>query len=247
MLSRNRIKYIQSLARKKDRDLNKSFIAETPKVINEFLNSSYKIKTLFGEMDWIEANGEKLHPETEVIPVTSEELGRISQLKTPHSVLSEIQFLESKLKPDIPGKISIALDDLQDPGNMGTILRIADWFGIENIICSTDTVDVYNPKVVQASMGSLAHVDIHYVVLEEYLSNTGVPVYATSMRGTSIYEIPKISEGIIVIGNEGRGIREDIIKLSKDRLSIPRVGRAESLNAAVATGIIMSHLVSAIH
>lgn len=244
MLSRNRIKYIQSLSRKKQREEHQSFIAETPKVVNEFLNSSYKVKSLFAEHSWLTENNHLIPSGTEVTEIDTQDLGRISQLKSPHSVLAILEMPDESDEPSLNGKITIALDDLQDPGNFGTIIRIADWFGIENILCNLQTANAYNPKVVQASMGSLAHVRVHYTSLEDFLKQAGLPVYATGLTGKSVYEIGKLSEAILVIGNEGRGITESINSLAQEIISIPRLGRAESLNAAIATGIIVSHLTS---
>lgn len=242
MLSRNRIKYIQSLTRKKGRETHRSFIAETPKVVNEFINSSYKAEFLFAEERWLSDNPHwlKQNPSTEVI--REDELKKISQLKTPHGVLAVLKIPVQNTVLELKGEVSIALDDLQDPGNMGTIIRIADWFGVKNLLCSNDTVDIYNPKVVQASMGSLAHVRVTYLPLEAFLAETTVPVYATAMEGVSVYEQSALDEGILIIGNEGKGISDPFFALAKKKISIPRIGKAESLNAAVATGIILSHL-----
>lgn len=244
MLSRNRIKYIQSLSRKKYRDENQCFIAETPKVVNEFLNSSYKVKFLFADESWIVENRGLIPPETMIEQVTTDELDRITQLKGAHSVLAVLAMPSIEAIPDLKGKITLALDDLQDPGNLGTIIRIADWFGVENILCSLQTVNAFNPKVVQASMGSLAHVQVHYTNIQAYLKQSEIPVYATDLKGKSIYEIQGLKDAILIIGNEGKGISNELLSLAKGRISIPRTGKAESLNAAVATGIILSHLTS---
>lgn len=242
MLSRNRIKYIQSLTRKKGRDIHRSFIAETPKVVNEFLNSSYKAEFLFAEERWLSENPAWSEKNPSIEAVREDDLKKISQLKTPHGVLAVLKMPDPNPNPVTEGQISIALDDLQDPGNMGTLLRIADWFGIKNVFCSLETADIYNPKVVQASMGSLAHISVTYLPLEDFLKNSRQPVYATTMEGTSIYEHSGIKEGILIIGNEGKGISDSVLALANKRLTIPRIGKAESLNAAVATGIILSHL-----
>lgn len=244
MLSRNRIKYIQSLSRKKQREEHQCFIAETPKVVNEFLNSSYKVNLLFAEESWLKENMHLIPAGAEVVEVSETELNRITQLKTGHKVLAVFGIQNEPGLPDLHGKISIALDDLQDPGNLGTIIRIADWFGIENILCNLQTANAYNPKVVQASMGSLAHVKVHYLDLENFIHNTDLPVIAADMNGKSVFEIEEPKEAILVIGNEGRGISDRVISHAKEVISIPRLGKAESLNAAIATGIIVSHLTS---
>ena len=144
----------------------------------------------------------------------------------------------------IKGAISLALDTIQDPGNMGTIIRLADWFGIKNIFCSTNCVDVYNPKVVQASMGSISRVRVGYTdILSLLEENKEIPIYAAVLHGKDITKMEKINEGIIVIGNESKGINEEILKLANVQITIPGKGKAESLNAGVAAGIILSHLV----
>lgn len=245
MLSRNKIKYIQSLSIKKFRDIHQCFIAETPKVVNEFLNSSYNTGIILGLEKWIEDNRQYIGSGTEVIPVTEIELGKISQLKHPHSVLAVVAMKRQEVLPDISNTITLALDDLQDPGNMGTIIRIADWFGIKNIICSRNTADAYNPKVIQASMGSLARINVIYTDLENFIEKTKIPVFAAAMDGISIYSKKNIKNGIIVIGNEGKGINSTILSKVKEKITIPRIGKAESLNAAVATAIILSHLTEA--
>lgn len=247
MLSRNKIKYIQSLSIKKFRDIHQCFIAETPKVVNEFLNSSYKTRIVFGLAEWIAENRQNIGAQTEIIPVTEIELNKISQLTHAHSVLSVVEMKSATQPPDIAKKITLALDDLQDPGNMGTIIRIADWFGVDNIISGLKTADVYNPKVVQASMGSLARVNLFYLELKDFLKKSKVPVYVTAMDGTSVYRYSRLKNGIVVIGNEGKGVSADILALAAQRISIPRIGKAESLNAAVATGIILSHLTGPHH
>lgn len=243
MLSRNRIKYIQSLTRKKDREVHRSFIAETPKVVNEFLNSSYKIEFILAEEQWISSHPDAFGYGSVVEVVREDELKKVSQLKTPHGVLAVVRMPEQQNMPDLKNRVVLALDDLQDPGNLGTIVRIADWFGVQDVLCSLHTADVYNPKVVQASMGSLAHVRVHYLALDQFLQEAAVPVFATAMEGRSIYGQQGIEEGIIVIGNEGKGISDEIMAVAGERLSMPRFGKAESLNAAIATGIILSHVV----
>lgn len=245
MLSKNRIKYIQSLSHKKYRDLHRCFIAETPKVINEFLFSNYKVKSIVALPEWIADNASKINNEIETIEVTSKELQKVSLMKTAHQAMAVIEMKDAKLPADLAGSWHIALDDLQDPGNMGTIIRIADWFGIKNIFCSAGTVSAYNPKVVQASMGSLARVNIHEVELEDFIDNIKIPVITTILDGQSIYELDaKMEKGLVVIGNEGNGIRPSILSKATLGITIPRIGKAESLNAAVSTGIIISHLLN---
>jgi len=170
-------------------------------------------------------------------------LQKISLLKTPNKVVGVFVKKVNEAPPHIINKLSLMLDDIQDPGNMGTLIRIADWFGIENIICSKNCVDCYNPKVVQATMGSLARVNIYYTSLLDFLSeNEKISVYAAALDGVPITKLKSISEGIIIIGNESKGISEELLSIATNKITIPKYGNAESLNAAVAAGIILSQL-----
>jgi TrmH family RNA methyltransferase len=167
----------------------------------------------------------------------------MSLLKTPNKVVAVFKQRMPSLAPVLNNKISLMLDDIQDPGNMGTLIRIADWFGIENIICSENCVECYNPKVVQATMGSLASVNILYTDLIAFIQkNKKINIYAAALSGASVFEMGKIKQGIILIGNESKGIHSDLLKLAFEKITIPRFGHAESLNAAVAAGIILSHI-----
>ena len=167
---------------------------------------------------------------------------RISNLQAPKqvSILAKQKVLQHQ--PVLAKNLTLVLDGIQDPGNMGTIMRIADWFGIRQIVASKDTVDIYNPKVVQASMGGICRVDVWYATLDELLAKAKVPVYGALLNGKSIYEVEKVNEGLLVIGNEGNGISDEIKLYITNPITIPKFGGAESLNAAVATGIILSHM-----
>lgn len=245
MLSKKIVKYIQSLSLKKFRDAEEAFVAEGPKIVSEFL-SEKKLTCILvcGVKDWLSENQLMLQSADipSVYEIDEQWLKTISQLKTPNKVLAVFRKKEIA-SANIAGKISIMLDDLQDPGNLGTIIRIADWFAIENIICSDNSVDCYNPKVVQSSMGSLARINIIYSDPEAWLhAHRSIPTYAATLNGTSIFDLPKIPEGIFLIGNESKGIHNDLLKLCTHRITIPRFGKAESLNAGVATGIILSQI-----
>ena len=244
MISKNQVKYIQSLGQKKSRDIENRFIAEGPKLANELLNAeNCRIVQLFALKEWIDENP-NASKHTEVIELSGMELEKISQLTTPNQVLAVIEKIQWESDPEIKGNISLALDTIQDPGNMGTIIRLADWFGIKNVFCSTDCADVYNPKVVQSSMGSISRVRVEYTdILSLLTENNDVGIYAAVLNGKDITKMEKIKEGIVVIGNESKGIHEGMLKLAKVQITIPGKGKAESLNAAVATGIILSHLV----
>lgn len=237
MLSKNEIKYIQSLGHKKQRDEYGVFVAEGPKLAAELLQSQANIVTIYALALWKEANSH--HNVTEVSP---KELERISQLKTPHEVVVIVNQFPWPASFAFINEITLCLDGIQDPGNMGTLVRIADWFGISQILCSSDCADIYNPKVVQASMGSIARVQIKYTDLSHELQQVPVPVYGALLQGKNVYDNGRIKEGIIVIGNEGKGISDTIKNFITNPITIPAQGHAESLNAAVAAGIILSHI-----
>ena len=179
----------------------------------------------------------------EVTIVTQDELARISQLTVPNQVLAIVEKLPNSDEVIVKKELVLALDRIQDPGNLGTIIRIADWFGITKIYCNHDCADVYNPKVIQATMGSFSRVDVVYIDLLAWLTEMkGVAIYAAALDGDDVKLVGKISEGILVIGNESKGISQDVFALVTKRITIARRGRAESLNAAVATGIILERI-----
>ncbi len=240
MITKNQVKYIQSLGQKKWRDIEQVFIAEGPKLVNELLIAgNCKIIQLYALKEWINHSTRSI----EIIEVTNDELQRISQLTTANQVLAIAKKIDWQGEPVIKGNISLVLDEIQDPGNMGTIIRLADWFGVKNIFCSMNCADAYSPKVVQASMGSITRVRIEYTDLSSLLEkNNELPIYAATLSGRDITKMEKLNEGLLVVGNESKGISDDILKLVNANITIPGKGKAESLNAAVATGIILSHL-----
>ena len=235
MLSKNQIKLIKSLESKKFRKREGLFVAEGPKVVGDLLRAGYQPHAIFST---------EPHPDAELI--TDDELHRISFLQHPQEVLAvfHIPTPQESSNFHLPADICLALDGVQDPGNVGTIIRIADWFGITHIYCSPDTADVYNPKVVQATMGSLAHVQITYCDLVPLLREAAVPVYGTLLDGQDIYQQPLSREGVIVMGNEGNGISPEVRQLVSHKLLIPNFNKnaetAESLNVAIATAITCS-------
>ncbi|HET6766983.1 MAG TPA: RNA methyltransferase [Chitinophagaceae bacterium] len=241
MITKNQVKYIQSLGQKKWRDSEQVFIAEGPKLVNELLiAANCKIIQLYALKEWID----QIKPGVEVIEVTIDELQKISQLSTPNQVLAIAEKIRWKSEPVIKDNISLALEEIQDPGNMGTIIRLADWFGVKNIFCSMNCADAYNPKVVQASMGSITRVRIEYTDLRLLLEkNKDLRIYATVLNGEDVTKMENMNEGIIIVGNESKGVSNETLKLANGQITIPRKGKAESLNAAVAIGIILSHLV----
>ena len=245
MLSKPNIKYIQSLAHKKLRDDGGVFVAEGPKVVTALLHSGkFAAKMVCASPSWIHENANLLKGITSEnrFEVSDIELEKISQLQTPNKVVAVLYKNEQRLSA-LPGNFSLMLDAIQDPGNMGTIIRTADWFGIPNIICSYECADCYNPKVVQASMGSLARVNIIFTDLEALiLANRDVKVYAATLSGKAVSTFTP-AEGILLIGNEGNGVSKKLLTLAAGEVTIPKMGSAESLNAAVACGILLSHWV----
>ncbi|MBN8673895.1 MAG: RNA methyltransferase [Chitinophagales bacterium] len=242
MLVKSQVKYIQSLGQKKPRDESGVFIAEGPKIVSELLQEiPGQVQQVLGLEEWL-TDHSKLLNGIETIEVSPAELDKISQLQTPNQVLAVLRKFEQVTEIKLKGNLILALDTLQDPGNLGTIIRIADWFGIEYIICDQDSADLYNPKVVQATMGSICRVKLLYTDLAGWLAEQKTTIYAASLEGEDITTMQKPAEGIIIIGNESKGISPGILKLVTKKITIPQKGKAESLNAAVATGIILSHL-----
>jgi RNA methyltransferase, TrmH family len=233
MVSKNQIKTISSLHQKKYRKINELFIAEGQKTISELIEAGFVLENLFVTEQL------RLH-ETE-ITISETDLKKISALKTPNNCLAV--FKNKPTLKIIEKGLILVLDNLQDPGNLGTIIRLADWFGVAQIICSEETVDLYNPKVVQATMGSLARTEIIYTDILAFLKQTKMPIYGTFMDGENIYKNTLPTEAIIVMGNEGNGISKPIEALITQKIAIPRFGtiqKTESLNVSTATAIILS-------
>lgn len=236
MLSKNELKYIQSLGHKKQREETRSFVAEGPKMAEELLASNYEIKNLYATIDFLETHPGIDCPHTEV---SEAELQKISNLTHANQVLIVAAHKQHAAPPTAAGHLTLMLDAIQDPGNFGTIIRTADWFGIKQVVCTIDCVDLYNPKVVQATMGSLCRVNVWYLNASQWLSECGIPVYGAMLSGVNIFTIPQPAEAVIVIGNEGKGISEELKSFITHPVTIPRTGNAESLNAAIATGIVL--------
>lgn len=237
MISKNELKYIQSLYHKKVREETGLFVAEGVKLVNELLQNNFAVKKIYAVKEWKAPDASCL-----VNIIEPFELEKISKLATPNQVLALVEQKILSQEPVQKNNLTIVLDGIQDPGNLGTIIRIADWFGITQIIASEDTADLYNSKVVQSTMGSIIRVNVWYKNIEQWLSTANVPVYGALLNGTSIYETTAIHEGILVIGNESKGIRSNLLPYIQHTITIPASGKAESLNAAVATGIILSHI-----
>ena len=235
MVSKNQIKLINSLQQKKYRKLHNLFIAEGKKVIQELIDANFSLEHLFVTKENLFDAAH--HSEL----ITDNELKKISVLTTANDCLAVFKFKEINSK--VSSGLELALDNIKDPGNMGTIIRLCDWFGISKIVCTEETVDIYNPKVVQATMGSLARVEVLYTNLTNYLKTTDLEVFGTFMEGKNIYKTELPSQGIIVMGNEANGISAEIESLVTKKISIPRFGnlqQTESLNVATATAVILS-------
>ena len=236
MVSKNQIKLITSLQQKKYRQTHQLFMAEGAKIIGELLTSNFVLENLFVTEDLFgEVSSNKK------TCISYDELKKISALATPNNCLGLFQI--PTVKNINTTNLIVALDDIRDPGNLGTIIRLCDWFGVEQIICSEQTVDLYNPKVVQATMGSIARVQINYGNIEEFISKTSLPVYGTFMNGENVYQTVLPKSGILVLGNEANGISPEIEKVIANRIAIPRFGnlqQTESLNVATAAAIFLS-------
>lgn len=235
-LSKNKVKWIRSLYLKKNRDDLGLYIVEGEKMCRELIqnNAAQLVFVAHTAAFMCDQSG------IETAEVTAKELEQISLLKTPNNVLAIVKKPSNRAFNISDNELIIALDGIQDPGNLGTILRIADWFGIKKIICSNETVDCFNPKVVQATMGSIFRVSCHYTDLASYLKKTKSTIYGADLNGDNLFEQNELKPGIIVMGNEGNGLTDEVKGLVQQKLFIPKFGNAESLNVSVATGIIVS-------
>lgn len=250
MLSKNKIKFINSIKKKKYRDLHQVFFAEGEKIIDELLKSDVEFLNIFATEEWMEQQKKldvKISQKIEII--TPGELKKISALSSPNNVLATIKIPKTDYnKIEISNKLSILLDDINDPGNLGTIIRIADWFGIENIFCTKESVDLYNPKVVQATMGAIFRVKVHYVdfqeLLTEFADTDHFNIYGTFLEGKNIYYEKLSEKGFVIMGSESHGISEQWTPYIHNKLFIPyypvNKKSSESLNISIATAIICS-------
>lgn len=236
MVSKNQIKLITSLQLKKYRNEHQLFLAEGVKVIQELLLSNFVLEHLYTTEGLFDAVG--LSQKTFV---NEAEMKRISALTSPSPCLAVFK-IPKETKIETKGLV-VALDDIRDPGNLGTIIRLCDWFGVKQLLCSSETVDVYNPKVIQSTMGSITRVNVNYVDLEKFVSETKLPVFGTFMDGKNVYSETLPKEAVLILGNEANGISAKLEKTVKNRISIPRFGdlqQTESLNVATATAIFLS-------
>jgi TrmH family RNA methyltransferase len=249
MISKNKAKFIISLQRKKVRDEEGLFVIEGDKLVREFLAAKIPVNTLVAKAEFLSSlHADLTRSVNEIEEISYEELKHISTLKTPHNALAIIPIPEREINTsEVLKQLCVALDFVQDPGNLGTIIRAAGWFGIKNIICSDDCVDVYNPKVIQASMGALIHVSVFYYDLKKLLADAAaikVPVFGTLLEGESVYRHKLDNKGVILLGNESKGISKDLIPFITDKIMIPRVSNSyqgiDSLNVGMAASIVFS-------
>lgn len=249
MISKNKIKFIISLQSKKIREQERLFVIEGDKLVKEFLVAKVAIKMLLAKPEFL--NSLPLELTTivnDIENVNDIELKQISTLKTPHNALAVVQMPEHEMNiSEILNQFCVALNFVQDPGNLGTIIRAAGWFGIKNIVCSMDCVDVYNPKVVQSSMGALLHVNVFYGDLKNLLATAiknSVPVFGTMLEGNSIYNQKLDNKGIILLGNESKGISKELLPFITEKIKIPKFSTAmegiDSLNVGIAAAVVFS-------
>lgn len=249
MLSKNRAKELVALHRKRERRLQEKFIAEGPKIVGELLKSDWPVDEIFAESDWLNANVEALNARgVRYTELQEGDLERISALEQPRDVLAVCRFITEKKSQILPGELHLLCDDISDPGNLGTLIRLADWFGISSVLLSSSTVEWTNPKVIQATMGSFLRVQLNVVDKFEFLNQlpTGVPVMAADLEGSAVYGSEVPDQGVLIIGNESRGLDPQLSQFITSRVNIPSFSNSpdkpESLNAAVAAAIIISEL-----
>lgn len=240
MLSKATIKFIKSLQVKKYRKQEQCFLIEGAKSVEELLRSDFEVVKVVATPEFLSAL--QVPVRGEVIEVPGNVLAGLGEFQTNRTALAI-----GRLKPNNPVEISasgyaLALDDIRDPGNLGTIIRTADWYGIRNIIASPETADFYNPKVISATMGSFTRVQIYYCDLVAYLSGVELPLYGAFLEGRDVHEVAFASGGVIIVGSESHGISADVAPLITERITIPRYGQAESLNAAIATAVILDNV-----
>ena len=242
MLSKSDIKYIQSLSHKKFREQEQLFPVEGLKMVDELLKEgNFAVKKIYAVKEWEEIHKFSIPSGIALSVIEDFELQKISSQKTPQQVIALVRLPKIDIKTQNFNGVTIVLDHIQDPGNLGTIIRTCDWFGINNIICSPDTVDAFNAKVVQSAMGSILRVNIFYTSLVDFLRMyADFPIYSAVLNGISIHEVSFSSNSFIVIGNESVGISDEILALTHQQITVPKLGKAESLNAAVATAVILS-------
>jgi len=247
MLSQNKIKFIRSLELKKNRKKHNSFIVEGEKMVMELLKSKINVIEIFACNKFITNNLNSIENNFIINEISESELKKISNLKTPNEVLAVAKIPNVSIPDDYYKDLCLALDNIQDPGNLGTIIRTADWFGIKNIFCSADTVDVYNPKVVQATMGAIFRVNIFYIDLKNFITDAkskNIKIFGTLLSGNNIYKTKLTDKAVIILGNESKGISKDIENMIENKIKIPQFSTdsntSESLNVSIANAIVIA-------
>jgi len=249
MISKNKAKFIISLQKKKIREEEHLFVIEGDKIVKEFLAAGVQLHSLIAKPEFLSSlRSDSAELIEEISEASYDDLKKISTLKTPHNAIAIIRIKDNKLNlPEVFKNLCVALDFIQDPGNLGTIIRAAAWYGIKNIICSNDCVDVYNPKVIQASMGAILNVNVHYYNLKEFLSSASennIPVFGTLLEGDSIYTHKLDNNGVILLGNESKGISDELLPYITSKIMIPRFNTAkqgiDSLNVSMAASVVFS-------
>jgi TrmH family RNA methyltransferase len=243
MITKNQIKYINSLQQKKFRLEHHSFVVEGAKSVIELLKSDFEIELLFVTKSFFEENKTRLQ-NLSIQPELTEanELEKAGSFSSNNAALAVVKTKDNTELLVGDTEFALILDDIRDPGNLGTIIRIADWYGITKIICSTTTVDVYNPKVISSTMGSFSRISLYYTDLEMYIKNQSGNIYGALLDGENIHQTKFTTPGYIIIGNEANGINEEITKLITHKITIPRFGGAESLNAGIATAVVLDNV-----
>ena len=242
MFTKNQAKLIKSLQEKKNRVESGLFIVEGEKSVVEVLNSDFEIDFILTTTEFFDKYGEKIREKSNSYEIVNQfELEKVGTFSTNDSALAVVKQKTNKSFKIEKDEIVLALDEIKDPGNLGTIIRIADWYGIKNIVASKETVDFYNPKVISATKGSFTRINMFYTDLNNYLSKQKIPILGTFLKGENIYKIKFPSTGIIVMGNESIGVNNEIEKLITNKITIPKYGAAESLNVAIATAVILDN------
>lgn len=249
MISKNKARFIVSLQKKKVRDEEGLYVIEGDKIVREFLAAKIPVKMLLAKPEFLNSlSPDMINESIETEEVSFEDLKQISTLKTPHNALAVVYISDRKINlQEILSELCVALEFVQDPGNLGTIIRAAGWFGIRHIICSADCVDVYNPRVIQASMGAILHVNVQYFDLRELLYTAyemEIPVFGTVLEGKSVYDHKLNNKGVIILGNESKGISEKLVPFITEKIMIPKFSSAtasiDSLNVGMAASIVFS-------
>jgi RNA methyltransferase, TrmH family len=242
MISKAKAKFIKSLQLKKFRKEEQCFVIEGAKGVAEVLNSNFEVVWLAATASFLQDNRLIVGKSTvDVVETTEQELSALGYFTSNNAALA-IARTRPNTEPKLKNEFALVLDDIRDPGNLGTIIRTADWYGIKNIIASEETADLYNPKVINSTMGSFCRVSVYYTKLSQFLVGTNWPLYGASLAGKSIYEMDFGREGFIVIGNEAQGISAAVDSMIGQHITIPRIGQAESLNASIATAIILDNV-----